>query len=376
MLRAFTFFGSLLVILVLFEIVLRFLPVYEGARPPPVNENNPILHFEPDREFIWSRDWNFTIVNKVKTNNVGFVSDFDYDKDATSPLLAVIGDSYVEAFMVPYQQTCAGRLAKMLSPTARVYSFDVSGSPLSQYLAVAQYVSDTFRPDGLVIVVISNDYDESMIKYKNDPGFYYFVEQNNGQLALELVEYKGSFVRKALRKSALIRYLYGNLKFNLAVGRIYRVFGQNRTPVVIANEDTTSRVDPMRVADSKRAVDTFLDMLPESSGLKPERIVFVVDGMRSHLYQDDGLKLANGSYADVMRRYFIENAIMRGYEIIDMQPVFVAHYAAHQTRFEWPQDGHWNALGHELCFEEVARAALLEKEFSGLDQSSENIGRN
>ena len=42
----------------------------------------------------------------------------------------------------------------------------------------------------------------------------------------------------------------------------------------------SASVARLRVAASKRAVDAFLDLLPEYSGLQPERIAFVVDGMR------------------------------------------------------------------------------------------------
>ena len=114
-LRGLTVFSGLLVPLVCLELLLWFLPVHGGARPLPVNENNPIDRYEPNRQFIWSRDFYFSIVNRVRINNFGFVSDFDYDPSATSPLLAVLGDSFVEAFMVPFSQTCAGRLAKTLS---------------------------------------------------------------------------------------------------------------------------------------------------------------------------------------------------------------------------------------------------------------------
>ena len=40
-----------------------------------LNEENPVIRFEPNREFVWSRDWNFSIVNDVRINNFGFVSD-------------------------------------------------------------------------------------------------------------------------------------------------------------------------------------------------------------------------------------------------------------------------------------------------------------
>ncbi len=95
--------GTLLV-LVSLEAILRTLPVAGAARSTSVDAENPIARFEPGTEFTWSRDWNFSIVNQVRVNNFGFVSDFDYDEDATDPLVAVIGDSYVEAFMVPFRK--------------------------------------------------------------------------------------------------------------------------------------------------------------------------------------------------------------------------------------------------------------------------------
>lgn len=64
---------------------------------------------------------------------------------------------------LPYRQTCAGRLAKTLAPDIRVYSFGLSGSSLSQYLAYAKYARDAFHPDGLVVVVTDNDYDETLL---------------------------------------------------------------------------------------------------------------------------------------------------------------------------------------------------------------------
>ena len=65
------------------------------------------------------------------------------------------------------------------------------------------------------------------------------------------------------------------------------------------------------------------------------------------------------SYNDVMRRYFMDEARADGYEVIDMQPVFVDHYRSHGEPFNWTRDKHWNALGHGLCAEQVARSHVM-----------------
>ncbi len=118
--------------LVVIEVALRFLPVSTGLGFQPVSKDNPIFHGEPNKRFVFSRN-----------------NELDYDGAETSPLVAVIGDSYIEAVMVPYPETLHGRLATLSSQRGRVYSFAFSAAPLSQYLAWAEYAGDTFRMDAI-----------------------------------------------------------------------------------------------------------------------------------------------------------------------------------------------------------------------------------
>ena len=43
----------------------------------------------------------------------------------------------------------------------------------------------------------------------------------------------------------------------------------------------------------------------------------------------------DGSYHDAVRRYFMDRARAGGYDVIDMQPVFVDHYRSHEEPFNW-----------------------------------------
>ena len=144
LLASMTVTGSLITCLLFAEAVLRFLPVASGMRTVPVTAQNPVFHFTPNREFLFSRDWDMVLARRGRVNNAGFVNDQDYHKDDELPLLAVVGDSMIEAAMLTHRDTLQGRLAKSLAGTLRVYSFAPAGAPLSQYLIWARHAVQNY----------------------------------------------------------------------------------------------------------------------------------------------------------------------------------------------------------------------------------------
>ena len=338
-------------VLVALEGVMRFLPVREGLETQPVNRDAPYLHFKPNNDVLFSMGWNFEIVNRVHVNNFGFVNDQDYDASLATPLLAVVGDSFVEAAQVPYAQSVHGRLARAVGGKGRVYSFGTSGSALSQYLAYARLARDRFRPRGLAVVVIGNDFDESLLEYKSDPGFHYLARRPDGRFELELVPYAPSLFHSALRRSALARYVHGNGFVGAAARRIASLAGGGEEYVA----NTVAQADAGKLEASRDAVDYFLAELPASSGVSPDRIVLVVDGLRPQLYDAQALERVKSSYFMQMRSYLMDEARRKGYRVADLEPRFIQRHARDGVRFEWVVDSHWNAYGHE-----EAAAAILE----------------
>ncbi len=354
---------SLVVAVLLLEVICRWLPVNEGLRGLSVDEQNPVFRFTPHRESVYSRGWNFSIVNRVRTNNYGFVNDQDYDPSAKAPLMVVIGDSFVEAVMVPFPQTGVARLAGTVGSAGRVYGFGTSGSSLSQYLAYAQYVRDTFRPDGLTVVIIGNDFDESLRKYKSEPGLHYFAESPDGRLELMRIDRPVPWWRDFLAGSSLGMYLYVNLEIREVWKRWAYRPGQSAIsrPRFVGN--TAAEASPARVADSDRAIEAFLQRLPELSGLPPGRIALAVDGIRPELYNTDRLASVGDAYAAVMRMHLMDRARQQGFEVIDMQPAFIADYRQRQLTFEFPDDNHWNATGHEVFARAVQQSKVYQETF-------------
>ena len=187
-------------LLAVVELTFWILPVREESPRLLPDGNDRIARFRPNERWRYSAGWDFYIVNEMRTNNAGWASHIDYVRESDTPLLAFVGDSYIEGDHVPWPDTCHGRLAGRLEGETRVYSFGMNGAPLSQYLAYSEHTRDTYRPDALVIPIIDNDFDESFRQYqptRNHSIYFAFKEQPNGELVLVPARAPGEIVGAA-----------------------------------------------------------------------------------------------------------------------------------------------------------------------------------
>lgn len=344
------------------EVVLRFLPVADNPLVQPVSASAPVYHYSPDQPFLFSRDWDLHLVNRGHVNNAGMVNDQEYRKGDSTPLIAVVGDSYIDALMVPYAQTLQGRLAAALRGKVRVYSFGASGAPMSQYLIWAQYAVREFGANALVINIVGNDFDESHEAYKRDfRGFWLYRPGPDGQLQLHLNEFHVGAIRSLAKHSALARYLLVNLHIKYFLGDWRRFRGLRPAerpgdrPRYAGN--TEAAADRARLDASIAAMDAFFRDLPLVTVLPPSRILFTMDGFRYPAAASAGA----GTYFDLMRRAFSERAVARQYEVIDADPLFFAHFRAHHLQFQDSRDLHWNGLAHGIVAGAVLRSELLRQ---------------
>lgn len=354
------YFIMLCIPVMVLEGFFRFLPVSYPPHLLEVNDQNPVARFKENVDYLWSRDWNFSIVTRKRTNNQGFASDYDYVQGNSDPLMVVIGDSFVEAQQVANAASMAGILAKQTEQTGRVYSLGLSGAALSQYLVYAEYAKQKFSANAMVFIIVGNDFDESLLKYKSAPSLHYFKETDGGY-ELTRVDYKIGGLKKLLRKSAFSRYVF----LNLQMKRLQNPFNnkKRKSPSEFVG-NVPRNVSDQRLEDSKTAVDEFFRQLPSRSDLSADKILFVVDGMRPNLYSEVGLVNAENSYFGRMRSYFIAAAIGLGYEVRDMQPVFIKRNRHDGSTFEFKMDGHWNSLGHSLVASEIAKSQLYNGTFT------------
>src|SRR5437588_6339887 len=109
-----TFIASVAFTLLVIEGVLRLLPVAWAPPVEPPSADNPIQRYAANQSFTWSLGWNFHDVVRGRSNAQGFLADYDYDRAAATPLVAVVGDSFVEALRLPFADTLTGRLPAAL----------------------------------------------------------------------------------------------------------------------------------------------------------------------------------------------------------------------------------------------------------------------
>jgi hypothetical protein len=205
-----------------------------------------------------------------------------------------------------------------------------------------------------VIVVVGNDFDESLAIYKSGPGFHHYAADADGTLILRRVDYRPGRFRIVARKSAFARYLLYNLQaqehLSALAGDIVTLARPARAEPFVGNTAATARDD--RIGWSKAAVLAFLRDLAAYAGWPAGSVLFVVDGIR---YPSNDPAVA-ASYFVQMREFFIAQTRQSGYEAIDMDPAFFARFRTTGERFEYARDGHWNGLAHGLAAEAALRS--------------------
>lgn len=308
-----------------------------------LDADRPVARYEPDRTVRYAHGPLFDIVNRVRINREGFVSDQEYEPDDPRPLLAVIGDSFVEALQVPWRESFHGRLAIALGPAVRVYGFGLSGAPASQYLQHAAWLAERFRPSWLVVSVVANDLDESLLAPASRPGFHYFRDAASGELV------PVPFHRPAWRRLLLESRLACWLLFNLQIQEMPRRLGWSAPaagPSGLQGEE--------RVATLERLADLLVERLAPAARLPPERILILLDADRPAVYGTTLGPSASTPEWPGLAAHLALRARTAGYRVLELGPAFAVDFARHGRRLEFPTDGHWNAYGHEV----VARAIL------------------
>ena len=339
------------------EAALRLLPVQSATEQSDVDYNQPVARFQPNNNITFSTGWNFKTVVEHRINNDGFANRKDYVLNTNAkPTVAVVGDSYVEAFQVPFENSFHGLMQEDFANGCNVYSFGISGAPLSQYIAWAKHARQNYQPSTFLFNIVSNDFDESFRPYnKGRKGYWLYDRNPDGAFDYVLVPKKASSLKKVIRISALARYLFANVQlFDRTREFFKRIEVEHDNISYIGNRRADFTEEEMDI--SKKIVDQFLDDIVIATQLSPQSIIFTVDGLRQAIYGDITWGEAERSYAWNIKSYFIDQARLRGFTTVDLNEAFTAaEFQKSAKRFEFPFDWHWNEHGHAAVFNEIRK---------------------
>jgi hypothetical protein len=169
------------------------------------------LRLRPDQDGVFIRDG---IKARFQINHAGFNNPRNYttQRDGHTRRIAVVGDSFVEAFHVDYRDSLFAVLEDQLGRDglgAEVYSFGVSGFGTSQvYHLVKDYVL-AYSPDLVVYLFIRNDVSDSSACLARQPWTQQYDAAPDGEIAAVPFErYELSPINRLLRHSRLFRYLF------------------------------------------------------------------------------------------------------------------------------------------------------------------------
>ncbi len=292
---------------------------------------------------------------KWRINNFGWNSDIDYHVNHAKPLIAIIGDSFIEALQVDIDKSIAGIIREKVKNKYEVYSFGKSGAALSQYLQMSRYVKKYFNPDIIVINVVHNDFDESLCSCS--------LARKIGMLCLEtndskLVEAKISNtpgftfipdkVKNIVYRSSVYRYLAQNLKIFNIMNNLKQHFNKREYNANIDVEKVRSQYN-----DIVKALDYILNKIKQENPGK--KIIFIMDALRYDIYNNT-LELSNVIWINELLRNKCKQ-----YDLIfiDLTKPFSDIYKLNHIKFESEYDFHWNEYGHR-CAAQVLYDKLKE----------------
>lgn len=335
----FYFFYLIISISILLEIVSRILPTSTPLFLAPVLDSKEILKYYPNQSTKYSLGGNFYKIVEKSTNNYGFFSTFDYQKNS-KPNLMIIGDSFVEAVQIKNEDSIGEVIVKN-NPKLSVYQMGVGGIAMSQYIKMLQYAEREFSPENYIFVLVANDFDESICSLRVKEGTWCFNDDHE----LKFFPFIGySKKRRLMRNLAFARYLVFNLKVE------WRPLAAKlgiRDPAMKADREFAGNTERFKSDEiykkSIKVVESFFNELKKLNVADKTTLIIAAD--HNDIYAG---KKTNSYFRDI-REILIDKANIHNVSYIDLAKIFESDYRRFKKKFDFPTDGHWNEYAHELA---------------------------
>lgn len=344
MLRAAALFiAGMLGLMLMAELVLQCLPV-STATMTGYHDDPDLLTYPPRHCWQVATGWDLRNAQRLCSNAQGYAAEVDFIPDPRA--VALIGDSLVEASMLPAADRPGAQLARRLHAQRPVYSMGAPGSALLDYAQRIRWAATVFGVRDFVLLLEATDARQSLCGSGNVHSRC--LDLATLALRVERLAPPGP-AKRAARHSALAQYLMGQLK--LQPGTILQAAFRRATPESAAAtvRQTEERPSAAQVARQRQVVDAVTAAFFEAA--RPHlagRLVVLVDGRR-------GGPPAKPTLVDSERAHLIERLRAGGAEVIDLEPAYAAHWAASRRSLDvGPYDGHLNRLGVGIAMQAAA----------------------
>jgi hypothetical protein len=337
---------GLLSLLVAAELLCRLLPV-SSSTETGYYLNSKILSYPPHHAWRAATGWDLRNAQLLRSNNQGFAAgrDFKPGEDA----VALVGDSYVEASMLPAADRPGAQLERALGGRP-VYAMGSPGTALLDYAERIRWAHEAFGVRDAVVFMEAGDVRQSLC--------------GSGNVNSECLDAKTfaprseplpppSTAKRWLRRSALAQYLFSQLK--LSPDRLWEQARQQSRPAQGHDVGAAASAAPRRTAApadlalvDKVAAEFFNRVRPHVPG----RLILVVDAPRAAIARGE-------DPPDAERQHFIALARQAGAQVIDGADLYRAHFRQSGLSLNvGPYDGHLNPLGVRLLTAAAAEALL------------------
>jgi len=281
---------------------------------------------------------------KWHINKQGWNYPVDYQK-TDKKLIAVVGSSHVTALQVNCDKKFPYLLREKLGKNYEVYGLGHEGAPVSQHLWITRYLNKYFDPDILIYDITNPSFEWSTFTLKRESQCYLtvgigkdgrFVEnppKSNYSLQQDKI-YKGLW-----RKSAFLRYLFFNLKFDAYYQKFLEKYSENQN---------LYRIEPQEKSLKTLAEFLFAKIRQENKG---KRIIFIIIPPEDIIYNPE----VNNERFYFFREMIKTISVKYDIEIIDLTSPMQEDYKINKKKFTFDIDFHWNEYGHEFV------ASLLYK---------------
>ena len=331
----------------LLEGLLRFLyPVEFEVERRHVFTDHGLYTPRPNLRFLWTRE---EFSEPIALNSRGFRdAERPYEKPPGVYRIAMVGDSFTDAYSLPLEETIPQRLEALLQPHGNyeVLNFGVNGMGLAAEAILIEEVVLRYSPDLIILnSFVGNDFDERLYFgiYMREIPDDFWRKDTHDALKPELYQKDLSMqARNFLRRHSLLYFLFK---------RALRGYTGNTEGTVTSLNRLYERGYSYPKQGTVRLVYSFLARLAEEHQT-PLLVVLLpakeqVDaGLFAHLLQANQAR-AQDYDADRPQREIIALLGSLGLPSLDLLPPMRS--ANTNNTFYWTIDGHFNARGSDLA---------------------------